>query len=148
VSAVLRYYRSGELRIPDYQRPLVWSDRQQAEFVGALLEGGPTPAIFIREVDGQHGFEDELVDGQQRINALVRWEDGDIPAILPSQNRCVWKKDLDWPGWRLNVCFPTGRFQGTRAEALSIYLAINTKGVPHTQEELDRVRDLLAEETA
>lgn len=146
VTAVLRMFKEGDLLIPDYQRPSVWSPRQQAEFVGALLEGGPLPSIFIREVDGPSGFEDELVDGQQRLTALVAWENGEIPAILPSQNKSVWKKDMVWPGWRLSICFPVGRFKSTRAEAMSLYLAINTKGVPHTEAELDRVRKMLEQE--
>lgn len=146
VRAILGPYRRGELVVPDYQRGRVWTPRQQAEFTGFLLEGGPVPAIFIRDVDTDDGFRDELVDGQQRILALIAWEDEKIPAILPSQNRCIWKRDMEWPGWRMNICLPVGRFRGTRAEAMSLYLAINTKGTPHTQAELDRVRGMLEKE--
>jgi len=143
ISALLYQYRKGEILIPDYQRPACWTPTQQAEFVGALLEGAPMPCIYIREIDTEEGPRDELVDGQQRMDALAAWDDGKIPAILPSQGKCVWKKDMDWPGWRLSICFPVGRFRGTLAEAIGLYLALNTKGTPHTQQELDRVREML-----
>ena len=146
VYGLLRSYREGELLIPKYQRGSVWTERQQAEFVGFMLEGSPVPALYIRDLDVDGNFADELVDGQQRLNALVAWEDGLIPAVLPSQNKSVWVKDMEWPGWRLNLAFPVGRFRGTTAEAMTLYLAINTRGTPHTEAELRRVREMLEQE--
>lgn len=137
-------YRQGFLRIPDYQRDTVWTPMQQAKFAGYFFEMGPQAALFIREVWSE-GSYDELVDGQQRLMALIAWEEGEIPAILPSQGKAIWAKDFPPSIWRL-IGFPVGRFQGTKKEALSLYLAINSGGTPHTQAELDRVRQLLAAE--
>lgn len=149
LTSLLFSMREGFLTIPDYQRDVVWTPKQRAKFAGYFLEGGPQAALFIREVGptSTEGVYEELVDGQQRLLALAAFEEGKIPAILPSQGKCVWVKDIENFTWRM-WGFPVGRFSGTRAEAMSLYIAINEGGTPHTSAELDRVRALIEKELA
>mgnify|MGYP002639338334 CR=1 FL=1 len=144
VEGLLASVEAGQLVVPDYQRDRVWTPQQQAAFVGFTLEGAPLPAIYIREVDTSDGPRDEIVDGQQRMAALKAFTVGEVPAVFPSTGRCAWISGLAWVGWRM-VGMPTCRFRGTRAEALSLYLSINSAGTPHTESDLERVRQLLAE---
>ena len=146
---ILRAIEHGELIVPDYQRARVWTPEQQAAFVGFVLSGCPVPAIWIRQVDvvdgDEAGFRDELLDGQQRLHALTEWTAGRVRAMIP------------WSG-EIAVCDSSEALQAltrlsvpicelppdtTRADALSIYLAINSGGTPHTDADLDRVRRML-----
>lgn len=139
----------GELVIPDYQRPSVWTEAQQAAFVGFLLEGGRPPAIFIRRSDDPSGLApDELVDGQQRLTAWTRWRRGEIPGVLPWRQRSVWAADLPRKAAMIDIvtATPVVELTCSRADAISLYLLINTGGTPHTEAELDRARRLLAAE--
>ena len=41
---------------PPYQRENVWSEEQSLKFVGFILEGGISPAIYLKELKG-YGYE-------------------------------------------------------------------------------------------
>lgn len=69
--------RNGELiPRPDFQRRLVWTNKDKNLFVQTVLEGLPFPEIYIAagRVDSKTGEGSEvLVDGQQRITALYQY---------------------------------------------------------------------------
>ena len=71
--ALLRALGNGTLLVPHYQRQRVWTPEQQARWVGHVLSQAPCPAVCIRQVDGPDGFLDEIVDGQQRLEACRAW---------------------------------------------------------------------------
>lgn len=61
----------SEIFIPDYQRELVWSARQQSRFIESILIRLPVPFIFAADV--AHGPREgtlEIIDGSQRIRTL------------------------------------------------------------------------------
>ena len=146
LGSILRMVRSGEIRVPHYQRGRVWTDEQKSLWVGHVLSGAPLPSIFIRDVNGPSGFEDEIVDGQQRLMACIDWLDGKVAAptwdggVARCESRAdaVMLKRVGIPVSRL----PVGT---SEADVLRLYLALNNAGTPHTAEELGRVRGLLAE---
>lgn len=64
---------------PDFQRRLVWTNRDKIEFIKTVLEGYPFPEIYIAagRVDPKTGEGAEvLVDGQQRITTLYQYFKG------------------------------------------------------------------------
>lgn len=135
---------------PDYQRDHVWTDEQASRFVGFLLEGGTPPVIFCQR--WQYTLlPDEVVDGKQRLTAVCRWLNNEIPAIFaqgaPMYLRDFSKEDqrmlLGPSGPSLTIQFVAYR---TRAEVLAFYLRLNTSTVAHSKSELDRVEGLLAAE--
>jgi hypothetical protein len=69
--------RSGELEPrPDFQRRLVWNNKDKNLFIQTVLEGLPFPEIYIAagKVDSKTGEGSEvLVDGQQRITTLYQY---------------------------------------------------------------------------
>lgn len=69
--------RSGELvPRPDFQRRLVWNNKDKNLFIQTVLEGLPFPEIYIAagKVDSRTGEGSEvLVDGQQRVSTLFQY---------------------------------------------------------------------------
>jgi uncharacterized protein with ParB-like and HNH nuclease domain len=64
---------------PDFQRRLVWTNKDKIEFIRTVLEGYPFPEIYIAagKVDPKTGEGAEvLVDGQQRITTLYQYFKG------------------------------------------------------------------------
>jgi hypothetical protein len=61
---------------PDFQRRLVWSNKDKCKFIETVLLGYPFPEIYLAagEVDVDTGEAKELlVDGQQRITTLYQY---------------------------------------------------------------------------
>lgn len=71
---------------PDFQRRLVWTNKDKVEFIKTVLEGYPFPEIYIAagRVDTKTGEGAEvLVDGQQRITTLYQYFKGSVDLKLP-----------------------------------------------------------------
>lgn len=129
---------------PDYQRGHVWSEAQQTAFVEYGLMGGESSMVLTSNCPG---WEDdwrgpwELVDGLQRLTAVLRFVRGEIPAFGYRVAEYVDRLNQCGPYFRLRVCnLPT------RAEVLKLYLLMNSGGVVHSPEEIARVRGLLEKE--
>lgn len=62
---------ASEIFIPDYQRNMVWTAKQQSRFIESILIKLPVPFIFAADV-GQGDREGtlEIIDGSQRIRTL------------------------------------------------------------------------------
>lgn len=129
---------------PDYQRAHVWTSAQAEAFVGAFAEGDPMPAVFIRE--GRYPHPDQVVDGKQRLSALLAFVMGEIGARLSDGRRILWA-DFDVVDRRgfLLIPIPTVylAWQTSDADVLRIYLRINRGGTPHTEDDIARVRAML-----
>ena len=80
--------RSGELiPRPDFQRRLVWTNKDKCLFIQTVLEGLPFPEIYIAagRVDSKTGEGSEvLVDGQQRITTLYQYFTDSKDLRLPN----------------------------------------------------------------
>jgi uncharacterized protein with ParB-like and HNH nuclease domain len=75
---------------PDFQRRLVWTNKDKVEFIKTVLEGYPFPEIYIAagHVDTKTGEGAEvLVDGQQRITTLYQYFKNSPDLRLPSDMR-------------------------------------------------------------
>lgn len=58
---------------PEYQRGLVWSKKQKQLLIDTILRDLDIPKFYFRSIRGDEaGREFEVVDGQQRLNAI--WE--------------------------------------------------------------------------
>lgn len=72
----------NEIYVPDYQRELVWSEKNQARFIESMLIGLPIPFLFVADVsdseDPANAGRLEIVDGVQRIRTLARFLTGDL----------------------------------------------------------------------
>lgn len=75
---------------PDFQRRLVWSNKEKVSFIETVLLEYPFPEIYIAagEVDSTTGIATEyLVDGQQRITTLHHYfkesDEIELPDGMP-----------------------------------------------------------------
>lgn len=72
----------NEIFVPDYQRDLVWPDKNQSRFIESILIGLPVPFLFVADVSGEEdpAMEGrvEIVDGVQRIRTLARFMTGNF----------------------------------------------------------------------
>lgn len=61
----------SELFIPDYQRDMIWTPKQQSRFIESILIKLPVPFIFAADVgQGDREGHLEIIDGSQRIRTL------------------------------------------------------------------------------
>lgn len=130
--------------VPDFQRGHVWDEDRQTAFVEHLLRGGRgSNLIRLNCPHWQRNLRGTLqtVDGLQRLTACLRFVRNEIPAF---GHRL---QEYEDPGQLARHCL---RIQvnnlETRAEVLRWYIEINAGGVVHTDEEIERVRQLLADE--
>ncbi|MGV8832146.1 MAG: DUF262 domain-containing protein [Devosia sp.] len=70
----------GRLEIsPPFQRNPVWSDKQKGSLIETILLEYPIPEIYMQDVVFPDGNEVHVVvDGQQRIRAVLEFMDGDF----------------------------------------------------------------------
>jgi len=88
----------------EYQRGLVWNNKDILLLVDSVLRGYRLPPIFLREVKG--GTDYEIIDGQQRINAfgLFKASPPSLRLYDPKKDSALFpfdkesKQDFPWAG--------------------------------------------------
>ena len=75
---VLNSIKSGEIAIPEIQRPFVWKPKQVRDLIDSLYAGYPTGYLIISQnpnmklKDGSLSIGRKImIDGQQRVTALM-----------------------------------------------------------------------------
>lgn len=72
---------------PEYQRAAVWSDIQQKKLIDSVMRGYPLPLIYLhykkRIIAGMQNEGLEIIDGQQRINALYTFGENALKLFDP-----------------------------------------------------------------
>lgn len=58
-----------------YQRKLVWTVEEKRSFLDSIINGYPVPLILLAEVITEKGRNLEIIDGMQRLNAIVSFID-------------------------------------------------------------------------
>ena len=152
----------GLILNPDFQRGHVWTRNQQIAFVEYFLKGGRSGRILYfnhpqwmlwRSKKGEYS-DFVVVDGLQRITALLAFVRGELPAFgyyvrtekNPPDAHCFEGK-LKWLECNSNLIININNLP-TRAKVLEWYLQMNSGGTPHTEAELQKVRVLLQAEQA
>src|SRR5258708_39210754 len=67
---------------PPFQRNPVWLDKHKAYLIDTALRGLPIPEVYIQketDVDGETSYA--IVDGQQRIRALLEFSQGNVELM-------------------------------------------------------------------
>lgn len=80
---------------PEFQRNQVWNQKQKCELVESILMGIPIPIMYLFE--NKYG-QKQVVDGRQRISALLGYINNEFPlrklTILKNLDGCKFK-DLE-----------------------------------------------------
>jgi len=92
VQDLVSWNKNGELDLsPWYQRRAVWTIPQKAYLINTLFEQKPVPTVYFRhtvDLDQDRSLR-EVVDGQQRIRAILEYGKGDFKARHPAHKRKV-----------------------------------------------------------
>lgn len=76
-SLIFYYYQTGIDMTPEYQRDYVWSDQDKIDLIDSIfnsIEIGKFALIFNTfEKTDETGFGMEILDGKQRINAIIEF---------------------------------------------------------------------------
>jgi len=129
---------------PDFQRGHVWSEEQQISYMEFLLRGGKSARVIYFNHPGWMGsFKGEFVcvDGLQRLTACLKFLNNELKVFGLYYDEF----DGDLP-FDIDLLFNVNNLK-TKAEVLVWYLEFNTGGTVHTEEEIQRVKDLLDNET-
>lgn len=130
---------------PDFQRGHIWTRAQQIAYVEYQLQGGEVGQNLVFSCpDWNNPWSTSaslvLVDGKQRLEAVRAFWRGGFKVFGSLRNEYT-----DYPRMFIRFKWRVVEVK-TRADLLRLYLQINAGGTPHTQEELDRVRRILADE--
>jgi 5-methylcytosine-specific restriction endonuclease McrA len=72
---------------PEYQRGAVWSLTQKRKLIDSILRGYPLPLLYVHHVEknigGYGGSRLEIIDGQQRLNAIWEFQQGAFKLFDP-----------------------------------------------------------------
>lgn len=90
ISDIVQWDAKGELELsPKYQRNNVWNEKAKTYLIDTIIRGLPIPPIFLRQkVDvNTKSISREIIDGQQRIRAILEYVVGEKYAIKKSHNK-------------------------------------------------------------
>lgn len=73
-----------ELR-PDFQRNEVWTQAAQIMLIDTILKGIPIPKIYIKSIVKNENTYRIVVDGQQRLTAILKFLRDELPLKKPYQ---------------------------------------------------------------
>lgn len=126
---------------PDFQRLHVWTEAQQIAYVEYILRGGKSGRdIYFNQADWGSDYRAPmyLVDGKQRLNAVLRFLRNEI-AIFGGNYYRDFEDHLPMDAnFTLHV-----NDLATYREVVTWYLEMNAGGTQHTEEEIAKARALL-----
>jgi len=133
---------------PDFQRAHVWSEEKQIAFVEYLLKGGQMSNRLLFNYPDWMGRMESLndtmvlVDGKQRLEAMLKFKRDELPVFGHTFSK--------WEDARVacrNVMIDIYiNDLNTREEVLQWYIDLNAGGVVHTEEEINKVEEMLKQE--
>ena len=141
----------GELGLeldPDFQRGHVWSEDKQIAYIEFCLRGGESSReILFNHPNWQGSYKGQmvLVDGKQRLEAVRKFLRNELPVFNGNFINDFEDKEIMLRSSNTQFVFKVNNLK-TRKQVLQWYLDINTGGVVHTSEEIEKVKKLLEEE--
>lgn len=140
----LAFRESGSLELaPEFQRRSVWKTPARSFFIDTLIQGYPVPPLYLRVRQNEERTRTirEVIDGQQRLRALLGYIDGEFAL-----SRAL---DPAWAGLEFDELTPAHQdairefpficeiLHGVSdAEILEIFARLNTYSVQLNAQEL------------
>lgn len=128
----------------EFQRDLVWTQKQKEELIKSLIRGLPIGSFFINKNFENPEVDYVLYDGKQRLDAIKSFLSGEFPIHVNEKEYYV--KDL--PKVDVSSIINT-RISviesniSTMEELIEYYITINTAGRNHTEGDIEKARELL-----
>lgn len=137
---------------PDFQRGYVWTVSQQIAFIEGMLRGtvGNSQMIITlncpfhaNELDPNQDISGYcIIDGLQRVTAILDFIDGKFKVFNKYS-----AKDLDGSKFSLrrkNIKVQIFGFT-RKVDLLKYYIDINSGGTVHSDDEINRVKDMIGD---
>lgn len=132
---------------PKFQRGHVWTEEQQIKWLEFFLRGGRTSrVIYLNKPDWHSKVNDGAyndfvcVDGLQRLTAIRRFMNGEIPVFGSYIHEFEDKMNIARDSIKVNI-----NDLKSEKEVLQWYVDMNAGGTPHTNEEIEKVRKMISE---
>jgi len=143
-SDFLQWREAGLLILaPKFQRRKVWRTQAKSFFIDTLLRGMPIPPIYLRQVPKPKQLHPikEVVDGQQRLSAVLDFIDGvfRLSKSLEAPWSGKWYGDLSVKDQqKISMAnFPTESFGDIKdTDVLDVFARLNTYSVGLNPQEL------------
>lgn len=90
ISDIIQWNEKKELELsPKYQRNSVWNEKAKAYLMDTIIRGLPIPPIFLRQKTDitTKSTTREIIDGQQRIRAILEYIVDEGFAIKSAHNK-------------------------------------------------------------
>jgi len=142
IDGLLSHYFTWNVNLdPEYQRDLVWSNKDKEDFITSVLEGTDIGKIVIidhsYEYSKQTTVEYEILDGKQRLSTLIdfyldRWK-----------YRGYYYSELDVKlKYRFNnATISVAEYKTDDVdEKIKLFLSINDTGITMSREHLNNIR--------
>lgn len=143
---IKRYKGMGLNTHPDFQRGHVWTVQQQIKYIEFLLSGGTSGScLYFNHPGWMNSYEGDfvLVDGLQRITAITSFLDNKLPVFGTYRDEYIDKIGPTYPSLQIYI-----NNLKEKSQVLKWYIEMNSGGVVHSDEEIDRVKKLLEKELA
>ena len=132
IQDIITFHSREELNLaPWYQRRSVWKRNQKAYLINTIHESKPVPSIYVRhtiDLANEKSIK-EIVDGQQRVRAILEYRSDEFPAPHPKHPRPVLYSDLDSTSRKrfLLTALSVGYLIGAEdADVIEIFARINS----------------------
>lgn len=143
ISDLYSWIKNKELTLaPEFQRGEIWTTSAQSFFIDTLLRDLPIPPIYIRlvtDTDTKTSYR-EVVDGQQRLSAIVKFIDGQLVLDKRSKEFAGKTYDLlEADDQQMFLAYQVGVEQLFGADddtVLDIFHRINAYGLSLNKQEL------------
>ncbi len=135
------YKKSFDLDLdPAFQRGHVWTEGQQTAYIEFKLQGGKGGDDVYLNAPKYDDYKGklELVDGKQRLTAIMKFLNNELRAFGLLHNEFEGKIDSD-----IQIIFNINNLDDQ--EVLKWYVSLNS-GVAHSKEEIDRIKDMIKEQ--
>lgn len=131
---------------PEFQRGHVWKMEHKSKYIEFLLRGGVSPIIMFNSPAYNNFVKSDLpdtivlVDGKQRITAILEFLDNKVPIF--GGHYC---KDIEGiiPLLRTKYITVCVNDLTEMPAILQWYLEMNEGNIAHSDDEIERVRNLL-----
>ncbi len=131
-----------ELR-PDFQRNEVWSKAAQIMLIDTIIRGIPIPKIYIKSIMNDGNTYRVVIDGQQRLTAILKFVQGELPLKKPYEGEYEGKTFNELPGdiqneilrYKIDI---NEIFNPTDEEIRDLYSRVNKYTVQLNKQELRR----------
>lgn len=127
---------------PEFQRAHVWTQTQQTRYVEFILRGGKTGKdVYWNHPGWNSSYEGTmvLVDGKQRLEAVRKFMRNELMIF----DKYRFEHFTDKPRMtKADFIFHINDLS-SKEELLQWYIDLNTGGTQHTEQEIQKVKDMI-----